>query len=173
LYGCYTLERDERRNWLLLTRERVLLQELEQANAHLDSVSRSDMLTEVANRRHFDEHLQRVWDQARADGSEISLMMIDIDHFKAYNDRYGHPQGDACLKDVAATLKRRLRGPEDLIARYGGEEFIAVLGGTRVCARASRTSTGCTPPPARTRWSPSALAWPACGPMCRMPRRRN
>jgi diguanylate cyclase (GGDEF)-like protein len=132
LYGCYTLERDERRNWLLLLRERLLLKELGQANAHLDSLSRSDMLTEVANRRHFDEYLERLWDQARADGSELSLMMIDIDHFKAYNDRYGHPQGDACLKDVAAALKRRLRGPEDLIARYGGEEFIAVLGGTRL-----------------------------------------
>jgi len=57
-------------------------------------------------------------------------MMIDVDHFKAYNDRYGHPEGDACLKDVAATLKRRLRRPGDLIARFGGEEFIAVLAGT-------------------------------------------
>lgn len=57
-------------------------------------------------------------------------MMIDVDHFKAYNDRYGHPVGDACLRAVAGALKRRLRGPGDLIARYGGEEFIAVLGGT-------------------------------------------
>jgi diguanylate cyclase (GGDEF)-like protein len=57
-------------------------------------------------------------------------MMIDVDHFKAYNDRYGHPVGDACLKAVATALKRRLREPGDLLARYGGEEFIAVLAGT-------------------------------------------
>jgi diguanylate cyclase (GGDEF)-like protein len=137
LYGCYTLERDERRNWLLHLRERLLLTELETANTHLDALSRSDLLTEVANRRHFDEYLQRVWEQARADGSEIALMMIDVDHFKAYNDRYGHPEGDACLKEIAATLKRRLRRPGDLIARFGGEEFIAVLAGTPLTTAAS------------------------------------
>lgn len=137
LYGCYMLERDERQNWLLRLRERVLLRELERANHHLDEVSRCDILTEVANRRHFDEYLQHVWDRACRDGSEISLMMIDVDHFKAYNDRYGHPEGDACLKDVAATLKRRLRRPGDLIARFGGEEFIAILSGTPLTTAAS------------------------------------
>lgn len=130
LYGCYVLERDERQNWLLHLKERLLLDELEAANGHLDQISRSDMLTGVANRRHFDEFLQQVWERARVDGTEVSLMMIDVDHFKAYNDRYGHIEGDACLKDVAATLKRRLRRPDDLIARFGGEEFIAVLTGT-------------------------------------------
>ena len=69
-------------------------------------------------------------DLARLDGSEIALLMIDVDHFKAYNDRYGHPEGDACLRDVADTLKRRLRRPGDLIARFGGEEFVAILAGT-------------------------------------------
>jgi len=130
LYGCYTMERDARRNWLLRQRETCLLDELEQANADLDAMSRSDMLTQVANRRHFDEYLLHIWERARMEGSEVALMMIDVDHFKAYNDRYGHPEGDACLKDVAATLKRRLRRPGDLIARFGGEEFIAVLAGT-------------------------------------------
>lgn len=137
LYGCYTLERDERQNWLLHLREKVLLQELELANKHLDTVSRSDLLTEVANRRHFDEYLQLVWERARLDGSDISLMMIDVDHFKSYNDRYGHPEGDECLREVAATLKRRLRRPGDLIARFGGEEFIAVLAGTPLTTAAS------------------------------------
>ncbi len=130
LYGCYAMERDARRNWLLRQRETCLLGELEQANADLDAMSRSDMLTQVANRRHFDEYLLHIWERARMEGSEVALMMIDVDHFKAYNDRYGHPEGDACLKDVAATLKRRLRRPGDLIARFGGEEFIAVLAGT-------------------------------------------
>ncbi len=130
LYGCYTLELDARRNWLLRQRETCLLQDLEQANADLDAMSRSDMLTQLANRRHFDEYLLHLWERARMSGTEVALMMIDVDHFKAYNDRYGHPEGDACLKDVAATLKRRLRRPGDLIARFGGEEFIAVLAGT-------------------------------------------
>jgi diguanylate cyclase (GGDEF)-like protein len=130
LYGCFILERDARRNWLLRQRETCLLDELEQANASLDAMSRSDMLTQVANRRHFDEFLLHTWDRARMEGSEVALLMIDVDHFKAYNDRYGHPEGDACLRDVAATLKRRLRRPGDLIARFGGEEFIAVLSGT-------------------------------------------
>jgi diguanylate cyclase (GGDEF)-like protein len=130
LYGCYCQERDDRLNWLLHLRERLLLQDLENANQQLQDASRSDMLTEVANRRHFDEHLAEVWEQVRRDGGEVALMMIDVDHFKAYNDRYGHPAGDACLKAVASALRRRLRGPGDLIARYGGEEFIAVLGGT-------------------------------------------
>jgi diguanylate cyclase (GGDEF)-like protein len=130
LYGCYTIELDARRNWLLRQRETCLLGDLEQANADLDAMSRSDMLTQLANRRHFDEYLLHLWERARMNGTEVALMMIDVDHFKAYNDRYGHPEGDACLKDVAATLKRRLRRPGDLIARFGGEEFIAVLAGT-------------------------------------------
>lgn len=130
LYGCYCQERDDRLNWLLHLRERLLLQDLEAANQELHDASRSDMLTEVANRRHFDEHLAEVWEQHKHDGGEVALIMIDVDHFKAYNDRYGHPIGDACLKAVAGALRRRLRGPGDLIARYGGEEFIAVLSGT-------------------------------------------
>lgn len=129
LYGCYCQERDDRLNWLLHLRERLLLKNLEDANQELHDASRSDMLTEVANRRHFDEHLAEVWARHQRDGGEVALIMIDVDHFKAYNDRYGHPMGDACLKAVAGALKRRLRGPGDLIARYGGEEFIAVLSG--------------------------------------------
>lgn len=127
LYGCYTMEKDTRRNWLMHLRERLLLDELETANVHLDRVSRSDLLTGVANRRHVDDFLSQVWERARVDGTEVSVIMIDVDHFKAYNDMYGHPEGDACLQEVAVTLKRRLRRPTDLVGRFGGEEFIAVL----------------------------------------------
>ncbi|MFT3856894.1 MAG: GGDEF domain-containing protein [Aquabacterium sp.] len=137
LYSCYKHELDERQNWLWLLRETMLMHELEKAHERLDAISRIDMLTEVSNRRHFDEFLQQVWDRAKDDGAEISLMLIDIDHFRAYNDRYGQPEGDACLKDVAATLKRRLRRPGDLIARFGGEEFIAVLVGTPLATAVS------------------------------------
>lgn len=130
LFGCYSLERDERRNWLLRLRETKLTAALKTANERLDKVSRCDLLTQVANRRHFDEFLTRVWERAEIDGSVVSLIMIDVDHFKAYNDHYGHPAGDECLRQVAGTLKRRLRRPGDLVARFGGEEFIAVLTGT-------------------------------------------
>ncbi|WP_290877208.1 diguanylate cyclase, partial [Aquabacterium sp.] len=130
LYACFTQETDERRHWLMRLRERLLMSELGEANEHLHKVSRSDMLTGVANRHHLDEFMARIWASAREDGREVSVMMIDIDHFKAYNDRYGHLEGDACLKEVASALKRRLRRPDDLIARFGGEEFIVVLSGT-------------------------------------------
>lgn len=130
LYGCYCQERDERVNWLMHLRERLLLRDLEAANQELQDAARSDILTDLANRRHFNERLAELWEQSRRNGDEVAIMMIDVDHFKAYNDRYGHPMGDVCLKSVAGVLKRRLRGANDLIARYGGEEFIAALTGT-------------------------------------------
>lgn len=137
LYACYTRERDERRSWLLRLRETLLLKELERANQDMAALSRSDMLTGVANRRHLDEHLDHVWARARKDHTNIALLMIDVDHFKAYNDRYGHLEGDECLRDVAEVLKRRLRRPNDLVARFGGEEFVAVLAGTPLATAAA------------------------------------
>ncbi|WP_052162531.1 diguanylate cyclase [Aquabacterium sp. NJ1] len=130
LYGSYWLEYEERTNWLMLQHEHLLLDKLEAGNKRLDQLTRFDPLTEIANRRHFDEFLAQVWARARQDGQEVALLMIDIDHFKLYNDHYGHPVGDACLKEVAATMSRHLRKPGDLVARFGGEEFIAVLSRT-------------------------------------------
>lgn len=130
LYGAYSQEHDVRENWLRLMRDRVLQSELRQANARLEVASRSDLLTELASRRYFDESLLAMWAQAREDGREISLMLIDIDDFKAYNGRQGHLRGDACLKAVAGILKHRLRRPEDMVARFGGEEFIVAMSDT-------------------------------------------
>lgn len=127
LYGAYSQEHDVRENWLRLMRERVLQDELRQANARLEAASRSDLLTELSSRSHFDAMLLTVWAQAQAEGSELSLMLIDIDHFRAYNDQRGHLQGDACLKAVGGILKQRLRRPEDTVARFGGEEFIVAM----------------------------------------------
>lgn len=128
LYNLYTLEYEERHNYLMALRQRLLQRDLSQANNALERVARHDGLTQVANRRHFDEFLAHLWERASlVHGQELSIIMIDVDHFKAYNDHYGHPAGDACLVKVADAVQRVLRRPGDLVARYGGEEFIAVL----------------------------------------------
>lgn len=88
-----------------------------------------DSLTGIPNRRAFDETIAREWRAALRTRQAISLLMIDIDLFKHYNDRYGHPAGDACLREVAAALQKAIQRPADLLARYGGEEFVLVLPG--------------------------------------------
>ena len=98
----------------------------EQAMA-LRSQTLLDDLTGVANRRHFDVAIDREARRARRTGSPLSLMMLDIDFFKAYNDHYGHQQGDACLEAVSAALATMQQRPADLFARYGGEEFSVIL----------------------------------------------
>lgn len=127
LYYLYTMEHEERHNYLLGQRQRVLGDALTRANEELERVSRTDALTQVANRRHFDEAIAQTWERARRSHQEVSLLMLDVDHFKLYNDHHGHPAGDACLIQVAQVLRQCLRRPGDLLARYGGEEFIAVL----------------------------------------------
>lgn len=89
-----------------------------------------DALTGVGNRRRFNEALGTEFRRALRGGGWIGLLMIDIDHFKAYNDAHGHPAGDACLRCVAQALQEGLRDSGDLLARYGGEEFAAILPGT-------------------------------------------
>jgi diguanylate cyclase (GGDEF)-like protein len=86
-----------------------------------------DGLTGLANRRHFDTTLQAEWRRCRRSGKPLALVMLDIDHFKLYNDRYGHQQGDEALKAVATALRTGLARPHDLVARYGGEEFVCLL----------------------------------------------
>ena len=86
-----------------------------------------DGLTEIANRRRFDEVMMIEWNRSLRSSIPLSLIMLDIDHFKFYNDTYGHGKGDDCLKKVALTMKRSLRRASDFVARYGGEEFAVVL----------------------------------------------
>lgn len=137
LYGCYTLEQDERRNWLMRQRELALRRALQQANARLDAATRHDLLTDLANRRHFESFLSGAWEQARQSGQELSLMLLDIDRFKDYNTQHGQAEGDACLRQIASVFKLRLRSQNDLVARYGGEEFAAVLVGMPLPVAAS------------------------------------
>jgi len=86
-----------------------------------------DGLTGIQNRRMFDQHIQRAWQQAVRDEQEIAILLVDIDCFKKYNDRYGHQAGDECLRAVATSLTQCARRPMDFVARYGGEEFAVVL----------------------------------------------
>jgi diguanylate cyclase (GGDEF)-like protein len=102
---------------------------LRNANHLLETLSLTDALTELANRRHFDEILASTWTRKGPPGESVSVAMIDIDHFKKFNDRYGHPAGDECLRTVAQTIKSGVRDG-DIVCRYGGEEFVVVLPGT-------------------------------------------
>lgn len=103
---------------------------LDEANKKLTRMSYRDGLTNVPNRRYFEEFFVREWKNAIREKSIISLIMFDIDCFKDYNDTYGHLKGDDCLKKIAGTLDDALKRPRDFLCRYGGEEFIAVLPGT-------------------------------------------
>lgn len=94
----------------------------------LRRLAMQDGLTGIANRRRFEATIAADWRRAQRNGRPLTLMMIDVDHFKAYNDRYGHQAGDACLRAVARILEDSVRRASDLVARYGGEEFAILLG---------------------------------------------
>lgn len=101
--------------------------ELKRKRDMLENLSTVDALTEIPNRRRFDEYYNAEWKRSVRDSSQLSVIMIDIDFFKLYNDNYGHSEGDTCLKQVARCLSEMLHRPADLLARYGGEEFICIL----------------------------------------------
>ncbi|MFC5461092.1 sensor domain-containing diguanylate cyclase [Massilia niabensis] len=103
---------------------------LAQANAELSSLALTDGLTQLANRRAFDAAVQRELARARREGSPVSLLILDVDHFKRFNDTYGHLAGDACLRRIASAIATQVTRPADLPARYGGEEFVVLLPAT-------------------------------------------
>ncbi|EKB19813.1 diguanylate cyclase (GGDEF) domain-containing protein [Aeromonas veronii AMC35] len=103
----------------------------------LDQLAKQDPLTGVANRRHFNIELDRALAHSQESGAPLSLILIDVDYFKRFNDHYGHLVGDMCLKEVAQALNRAVRTPSDLVARYGGEEFVLLLPNTDRQAAAS------------------------------------
>lgn len=113
--------------------ERLLDVEKQQLNLlsqEMARLSREDGLTTLANRRHFNETLAREWAIAEREQLPVSLIFVDVDHFKPYNDTYGHLEGDNALRAVGKTLKSLVRRPADLAARYGGEEFVLLLPNT-------------------------------------------
>lgn len=116
LYGRRILQRWYDEVWDTHQENMQLIQRLE-------SISNQDALTGTANRRALNAYLAEIWQQ----NTPLSLMMIDVDYFKRYNDRYGHQAGDECLSSVAQVLKMAVRAEDDLVARYGGEEFVVAL----------------------------------------------
>jgi diguanylate cyclase (GGDEF)-like protein len=147
--------------------------ELEQRAKWLEQQSITDAVTQVSNRQHFDSQLALEWVRARRDGSALSLLMIDVDHFKRINDQHGHQVGDECLRSIARALADQLRGA-DLLARYGGEEFVALLPGApteaalataeRLRIAVAGLQVPCLPPGSGTSCSIGLhTAWPARG----------
>ncbi|WP_275629164.1 GGDEF domain-containing protein [Pseudomonas sp. 273] len=114
--GCYLLEYKSREHFLI---SRLMRQ-----------MADHDALTGLHNRRSFDRQLERLWRQAQRDGTPLSLLLCDVDHFKAYNDRYGHQAGDEVLRSIGAALAASARRPLDMAVRLGGEEFAVLLYGT-------------------------------------------
>lgn len=129
---CYVLEMRDRKTYLqarLLSLEKEKLDVLSQEMARM---SREDVLTGLANRRHFNEVFQSEWDRARREQQPLSLIFADIDYFKPFNDTHGHLEGDRVLAEVGKALKSVVRRGGDMAARYGGEEFVILLPGTPI-----------------------------------------
>ncbi|MEM9220125.1 MAG: diguanylate cyclase [Cyanobacteria bacterium P01_F01_bin.150] len=106
--------------------------ELVDANQELEKMAHTDGLTQTANRRYFDRFLEKEWKRLMREQGELALILCDVDHFKTYNDTYGHQQGDRCLQHIAQVLMDATQRPADLVARYGGEEFAIILPNTNI-----------------------------------------
>ncbi len=126
----FRMEYETRMNFLRQAVLRADRRNLEDARDELRKLSLIDPLTAIANRRHFDNALQSEWNRAQRDQTPLALIMLDVDHFKKYNDLYGHDQGDTCLIAVATLLRNSMRRATDTLARYGGEEFAIILANT-------------------------------------------
>ncbi|MDP2417606.1 MAG: diguanylate cyclase [Hydrogenophaga sp.] len=143
-------------------------QALKAVNHQLEILSVTDGLTQLANRRRFDVVWAEEWQRALRQTSPLAVIMLDVDHFKAYNDHYGHQQGDECLRRVGEVLRATVRRAGELVARYGGEEFVVVMPGPacsrpwpwpRPYAPTSRPWVWSTTIHPWPRWSRSAWAW--------------
>ena len=113
-----------------ITERKKMEAELQKTNRELKRMSVIDGLTQIANRRQFDNTLDTEWRRMSRDKNALSIIMCDVDYFKLYNDTYGHQMGDDCLRSVAACIDQTLNRASDMVARYGGEEFAVILPNT-------------------------------------------
>ena len=118
-----------------------LVLEVKQLLSQLEDQLRTDGLTAVGNRRHFDQMFEQEWKRALRSGEPLSLLLLDVDHFKQYNDRYGHIEGDRCLQQVAQAIRNQARRSSDVVCRIGGEEFAVLLPSTAT-AEAAEVAQG-------------------------------
>ncbi|MGA9382957.1 MAG: diguanylate cyclase [Phormidium sp.] len=125
----------------LQKQRKELIDALERANYELQSLVNVDGLTQISNRSHFDRCLTQEWKRSARENLPLSLILADIDHFKQYNDLYGHIAGDRCLQQVAQTIHSTVKRPGDLVARYGGEEFAILLPNTDLAGAAQMAET--------------------------------
>jgi len=130
MVACYEMEYDARSNFVLQRELEGEQKRLDQLNRRLDELAHHDHLTRLANRRYFFEYFQQEWNRHLRHGAPLSLILVDVDDFKAYNDTYGHQAGDECLRQIAGTLADTARRAGDVVARLGGEEFVALLART-------------------------------------------
>ncbi len=154
LVANYRFEQSERTSYLHVLKEKLRAGYYLQDNQKLTRMSVTDSLTNLANRRQFDAVLPIRWQEAADKGLCLGLMVIDIDHFKAYNDYYGHPQGDVCLRQVAKAMQANSRD-SDLVVRFGGEEFLVLM--------TNATPEAAKPAAERIRCSVEALGIPNHG----------
>ncbi|MDK8462431.1 diguanylate cyclase [Marinobacter sp. SS13-12] len=159
----HALEIQRKANQTLEARVQARTEELEQANEQLKAVSITDGLTQVANRRRFDEKLEAEWNRALRQGHPLSLIMLDIDHFKRVNDDLGHLAGDDCLISIARACADEIQRSGDLLARYGGEEFSVLLPATPEAGAISvaerlRVAVAATPVPVDDQAGPVNLS---------------
>jgi diguanylate cyclase (GGDEF)-like protein len=127
LIGNFQTNYEHRRDFLMNALQQISGRKLSRMNSQLERLSLTDGLTGLANRRQFDLTLQREWHAAQRNRYPLTLVFLDVDHFKNYNDNYGHPAGDIVLRRIGAVLTMVSKRAQDLLARYGGEEFVVLL----------------------------------------------
>jgi diguanylate cyclase (GGDEF)-like protein len=132
LFMNYRMELEDRRRFLGVDRASTLRQQVEQSRVEFATLSRQDALTALPNRRCFDEVLGQAWGTHDQQSLSLTLLLLDVDHFKAFNDRYGHSAGDQCLKLLAQALQEVTTSEGGTLARWGGEEFAVLLPGVRL-----------------------------------------
>ena len=132
VFARVVAERETRRSFLLGLGLQIRADDLARSNARLLELSSTDPLTGLANRRSFDQTMAKAWQDAAVTKSRVALMMIDIDHFKQFNDAAGHLEGDRCLTIIARAIAEQVRRGQDFAGRFGGEEFIVLLPDTRL-----------------------------------------